>query len=82
MTKFLEILTIVGSRYFIIAGIVFVLSYLLLRKRIAKRKIQLAFPKNSDYLREIVYSFSSMVIFALIVTGVVFNPAIRPYTSI
>lgn len=82
MTKFLEILTIVGSRYFIIAGIVFVLSYLLLRKRIAKRKIQLAFPKNSDYLREIVYSFSSMVIFAFIVTGVVFNSAIRPYTSI
>ena len=82
MPKFLEILTIVGSRYFILAGIVFVMSYLLLRDRIAKKKIQLAFPKNTDYLREMAYSFSSMVIFAVIVTGVVFNPAVRPYTSI
>ena len=48
MPKFLEILTIVGSRYFILAGIVFVISYLLLRNRIAKKKIQLAFPKNTD----------------------------------
>jgi lathosterol oxidase len=82
IAKFLEILTIVGSRYFIIAGIVFMLCYFLLRNRIAAQKIQLVFPKNADYLREMVYSFSSMLIFAVIVTGVVFNPAVRPHTTI
>jgi lathosterol oxidase len=82
IAKFLEILTIVGSRYFILAGIVFMLCYFLLRNRIAAQKIQLVFPKNADYLREMVYSFSSMLIFAVIVTGVVFNPAVRPHTTI
>ena len=82
VAKFLEILTIVGSRYFIIAGIVFIVCYLLLRNRIATKKIQISFPKNTDYLREMIYSLSSMVIFSLIVTSVVFNPAVRPHTTI
>lgn len=80
--KFLEILRIVGSRYFILASIAFFICYVILRNRIANKKIQLHFPESKDYLREMAYSFSSMVIFAAIVTGVVFNPAVRPFTSI
>lgn len=80
--KFLEILRIVGSRYFILAGIAFFICYFILRNRIAAKKIQLRFPESKDYLREMLYSFSSMCIFAGIVTAVVFNPAIRPHTTI
>jgi sterol desaturase/sphingolipid hydroxylase (fatty acid hydroxylase superfamily) len=80
--KFLEILRNVGSRYFILAGIIFILCYFFLRNRIAAKKIQVSFPKNTDYLREMIYSLSSMIIFSLIVTAIVFNPAIRPYTTI
>lgn len=80
--KFLEILRNVGTRYFTLAGIVFIVCYYLLRNRIASTKIQGAFPKTTDFLREMIYSFSSMIIFAIIVTSVVFNPSIRPYTTI
>jgi sterol desaturase/sphingolipid hydroxylase (fatty acid hydroxylase superfamily) len=80
--KFLEILRNVGARYFILAGIVFIVCYFFLRNRIAAKKIQVSFPKNSDYLREMIYSLASMIIFSLIVTAIVFNPAVRPYTTI
>jgi len=80
--KFLEIFSKVGSRYFLLAGITFVISYVILKPRIAKQKIQASFPASKDYWREVIYSFSSMVIFAVIVTAIVFNPAVRPYTTI
>ncbi|MEK6546721.1 MAG: sterol desaturase family protein [Bacteroidota bacterium] len=80
--KFLEILNAVGVRYFIIAGVMFALFYKFLCPGIGKYKIQSAFPSQKDYIREISYSFLSMVIFALIVTAIVFNPAIRPHTTI
>lgn len=80
--KFFDILLKVGVRYFILAGIAFLLCYLLFRNRLAAKKIQVRFPASKDYLREIFFSFSSMCIFALIVSFVVFNPAIRPHTTI
>jgi sterol desaturase/sphingolipid hydroxylase (fatty acid hydroxylase superfamily) len=80
--KFIEIFSKVSVRYFMVAGLIFLLFYYLLRPRIARFKIQLAFPATKDYLREVMYSFSSMVIFAVIVTAVVFDPAVRPFTTI
>jgi lathosterol oxidase len=80
--KFLEVISIVGSRYFILATIAFVVPYILFRKQIAQYKIQLRFPTNRDYLREIIYSFSSMFIFALMITSVIFHPTLRSYTKI
>ena len=56
--KFLEILRLVGSRYFILASIAFFICYVILRNRIANKKIQLHFPESKDYLREMAYSFS------------------------
>ena len=82
LDKFLEILNKVGSRYFLLAGGAFLLCYFILRNRIAAQKIQVRFPATKDYVREILFSFSSMCIFAGIVTAVVFNPSIRPYTTI
>lgn len=80
--KFIEIFSKVSVRYFMVAGIIFLLFYYILRPRIARFKIQLSFPGSKDYLREVIYSFSSMVIFAVIVTAVVFDPAVRPFTTI
>ncbi len=86
MSQFLDsverILWVVGSRYFLLAGFAFLICYVMLRPRIAKYKIQASFPASKDYLREVIYSFSSMVIFAAIVSAIVFNPAIRPHTTI
>ena len=51
---YLKILQNISLRYFYIAGIAFALGYVLLRKWIAKRKIQQKFPGMTDYLREIL----------------------------
>jgi lathosterol oxidase len=56
----------IGSRYFLIAGIAFLIFYLILRSNKRFTKIQSRFPKLKDYAREIVYSISTIVIFALV----------------
>ena len=61
-------------RYFIIAGILFLIYYKWLRKRITYRKIQLRFPENADYRREIVYSIISIIIFSLVTVLFLFTP--------
>ena len=61
-------------RYFIIAGILFLIYYKWLCKRITYRKIQLRFPKNADYRREIVYSIISVIIFSLVTVLFLFTP--------
>lgn len=70
----------ISVRYFIMAGIAFFLFYVLLRKVVAGRKLQAKFPVWSDYRRDLLYSASSMLIFASIIllVFVVF----RPYTQI
>ena len=80
--KFQRVLLLVGGRYFLFAGLAFLVFYILLRKRISHKKIQAKFPKVSDFLREVSYSFSSMVIFALIITPIYFNPEIRSHSTI
>lgn len=80
--KFQRVFLLVGSRYFIFAGIAFFIFYVLLKKRIASKKIQANFPKRADFLREIGFSFSSMVIFALIITPIYFNPELRAHSTI
>jgi lathosterol oxidase len=82
MDKFLELFSKVGSRYFLLAGITFLICYVILKPRISKFKIQSAFPASKDLWREVIYSFLSMVIFAVIVTAVVFNPVVRPHTTL
>lgn len=82
LEKFQRVLLLVGGRYFLFAGLAFLICYVLLRKRISAKKIQPNFPKNSDFLREIIYSFSSMVIFALIITPIYFNPTLRASSTI
>lgn len=72
----------VGSRYAFTAGIAFLIFYVLFKNRLAFKKIQAKFPQNKDIQREILYSISSITIFASIPVLLVFNPYIRPYTQI
>lgn len=71
----------VGYRYFQVAGIGFILFYLLFRRRISYKKIQLKFPKNNDYVREILFSSISICIFAAVSMLLLSSP-ITPYTTL
>ncbi len=55
---------IISLRYFIVAGIAFLIWYKLLGKKIFYKKIQARFPKNKDYQREIFYSLITIAVFA------------------
>lgn len=70
----------IGTRYFLMAGIVFVLFYILFRKIMLQRKVQQAFPKIRDYRRDIFYSALSIGIFTCI--SIVTFTFLRPYTNI
>lgn len=51
------------ARYFITAGLAWLLFYVLMRNRWAARKIQAGFPALGQVKREILYSISSLLIF-------------------
>lgn len=70
----------IGSRYFIMASITFVLFYFVFKNKMLGRKIQTKFPKLSDYAREFFYSVISIAIFAgiTVYTFVI----LAPYTNL
>ena len=70
----------IGSRYFGTALFAFVIFYILFRRKWLYQKIQQRFPKNKDYIRELAYSLSTMLVFSLIIV-VLNSPSIGPYTT-
>jgi lathosterol oxidase len=78
----LDITTLVGGRYFLIAGITFLLFYILFRRQVASRRIQPKFPLAKDYGREIGYSLLTIVIFAAVPTLLLGNLSIRSHTTL
>lgn len=81
ISDYLQIWERIGSRYFLVAGVGFLLFYVLLRKSIFNRKIQQRLPQSKDYLREIGYSVITISIFALVPFFLIKNDHIRPYTT-
>lgn len=71
----------IAQRYFIIISIIFFIFYILFKKKIAYKKIQLKFPKLKDYKRDILYSISSIIIFALPSVILLENKSIREHTT-
>jgi lathosterol oxidase len=69
----------IGSRYFLMAGIVFVLFYIIFKKMMLLRKVQSKFPKSKDYGRDMFYSAISVAIFACI--SVCTFTFLKPYTN-
>jgi Delta7-sterol 5-desaturase len=72
---------IVSARYFVLAGIAFLIWYVFLKKKIAFKKIQLRFPGTKDYWREVLYSFTTMIIFTIVIWLVLGNPAVKKHTT-
>jgi lathosterol oxidase len=72
----------IGARYFLVAAIAFGFFYVLLKKSVGYKKIQLRFPKQKDYVREIGYSISTIAIFGFVPLLLIKNPAIAPHTTL
>lgn len=80
-SHYLPIAELIGLRYFIFAGMAFLLTYVVWRTKLRGRKIQSRFPKNKDYRREIGYSILTIAIFAAVPVLLIFNDGIRPFTK-
>ena len=66
-------------RYFLLAGVPFLIFYVWKKSQKQATKIQPKFQKSADYRREIFYSILTFVVFSLI--GVfIYHPAVRPHT--
>ncbi len=70
----------IGSRYFLVALIAFLVFYVLLKNKLFYQKIQQKFPRIIDYLREGGYSLSTMIIFSLVIV-LLNSPTIGPHTT-
>lgn len=82
LQDYLSIIQKVGSRYAFVAGIAFLLCYVILRAALSSHKIQERFPKSADYLREIGYSILTIGIFGTVPLLLIKNPAVRPFTTL
>ena len=82
ITKYLFFLFQILSRYFIIAGVFFLLFYVIYKSKWSYKKIQQIFPRAKDYRREILNSLFSIGLFALIPALFFKNPDLRPYTQL
>lgn len=79
--NYINIIKLVGGRYFITAGIAFVLFYIIINKVVANKKIQQRYPKISDYLREIGYSILTIAIFGLVPLIFIRTESIAKHTT-
>ncbi len=69
------------ARYLIVAGIAFLIFYVFFKDRWSLVKIQERFPKKKDYIREVLYSISSVAIFASTAWILLASP-VAEYTQI
>jgi Delta7-sterol 5-desaturase len=70
----------IATRYFLMAGIAFLLFYVIFKKQMVGRKIQVKFPSLTDYGRDIFYSAISVAIFSVVSVLTFF--VIQPYTNL
>jgi sterol desaturase/sphingolipid hydroxylase (fatty acid hydroxylase superfamily) len=75
-----NIVTKIGSRYYLVAGLVFFVFYVLLKNAWAYKKLQSRDAKIKDFIREILYSRTTVLIFGLFIY-ILHHPAVAPYTT-
>jgi lathosterol oxidase len=68
-------------RYFVLAGIPFLIVYILFSRLFVKGKIQKRYATKKDFLREILHSSSSSLIIGTMATIVLFTP-VSNYTQV
>lgn len=71
----------IGSRYFMLAAIAFVIWYVFFKNQWWHKKIQRRLPHIHDYAREIIFSTCTILIFAAVPLLMIQNDAIRPHTT-
>jgi sterol desaturase/sphingolipid hydroxylase (fatty acid hydroxylase superfamily) len=69
----------IGIRYFLMAGVMFFLFYVVFKNAMLFRKVQPKFPQMTDYGRDIFYSALSIGIFAAV--SVFTFTTLRPYSN-
>jgi sterol desaturase/sphingolipid hydroxylase (fatty acid hydroxylase superfamily) len=74
---------IIGSslRYIVVAGIAYLIFYVWKRKAWIRFKIQQHFPTLSSIKTEVIFSLSTIVLFALVIYTVLFS-SVRKYTLV
>ena len=68
-------------RYFVVAGLPFLLVYFFFANKYARSKIQVRQAGNKDFVKEILYSLQTAIVLALIGVMVLFTP-LKQYTLI
>lgn len=61
-------------RYIVLAGIPFIVFYVLFPHLFSKSKIQSRWAKRKDFLREVLYSLQTTIILALVIIVVLYSP--------
>lgn len=78
---YFRIFQLIGGRYLLFAGLVFLIAYVLFKPRIRHLKIQARFPATKDYIREIGYSLLTIALFSFVPLLLIKNDSVRPYTT-
>jgi len=78
--NFWVIFLVIFLRYFILASLAFTGFYVIRKKKILFKKIQPRLPLNKDYIREVIYSSITALVFATI-GYVVFVTPVSQYTQ-
>jgi Delta7-sterol 5-desaturase len=78
--KWLETLSRIGLRYLIVAGISFLIFYIIFKRRFLWMRIQKLFPAPVHYYRDIAFSVLSVSIFATMAYITFF--LLKPYNNI
>lgn len=76
---FTKITTLIALRYFIIAGFAFAIFYWFKKSKWLYKKIQPTYPKTNNYIREILYSVITIIIFSGVSYSIL-GTSLRQYT--
>lgn len=68
-------------KYFFLSLPFFLIFYVVFKKKLAFKKIQLQFPKITDYGRELFFSTLSVIIFSVPPLLILYSNSIRPLTT-
>lgn len=77
----IQVFSISILRYFLLAGIPFVLFYLLFPKKLDRFKIQERFASRKDFIREVWHSIQSTFVFTVIALMIWLTP-LKAYTQV
>jgi sterol desaturase/sphingolipid hydroxylase (fatty acid hydroxylase superfamily) len=80
-SSWFSVFSIVSLRYFILAGLAFLIYYVWKKKKWASFKIQLRFPASKDYQRELLYSLITIFVFSMVPWLILGNPEIKKHTT-